>query len=124
MTQRRIYIPPPNLRYLRSHPHSLISSIKFLIIQIPISPPLVQRPLPIWTKLWLIGGFLVLLGVGIPALTVMHLLPASLLLLGGAAIASMIGVFLGYYAMVIYIRVHRPPKRPPDDYFHHEGRRQ
>jgi Na+-driven multidrug efflux pump len=43
-------------------------------------------------------------------------------LLGGAALASMIGVFLGYYAMTIYIRVHRS-SRPRDDYFTNETTR-
>ena len=75
-----------------------------------------HRPLAIWTKLWIIGGVLVLLGAGIPFLIVLGYLPSTLLLLGGSALASMIGVFLGYYAMTIYIRVHRRP-RHRDDYF-------
>lgn len=76
----------------------------------------------LWTKLWIMGGILVVLGVAIPAGTVLGFIPASLILLGGAAIASMVGVFMGYYAMAIYLRVHRPPRREPrDDYFHHDG---
>ena len=75
-----------------------------------------RQPLAIWTKLWIVGGVLVLLGVGIPFLIVMKVIPASLLLLGFAVIASMVGVFLGYYAMSIYVRVHRP-RQPRDDYF-------
>ncbi len=76
----------------------------------------------IWTKLWLIGGVMVFLGAGIPALTVLGYLPSNLLLLGISAFASMAGLFLGYYAMAIYLRVHRPPRREPrDDYFHHDG---
>jgi len=66
-----------------------------------------KHPLPIWTKLWIAGGVLVFLGAGIPFLIVMSYLPANFLLLGGAMIASMIGVFLGYYATSIYIRVHK-----------------
>jgi hypothetical protein len=66
-----------------------------------------KRPLPIWTKLWFIGGVLVILGAGIPFLIVLGYLPPSLALLGAAALASIIGVFLGYYAMSIYIRVHK-----------------
>jgi len=81
-----------------------------------------RRPLPIWTKLWIIGGVLVFLGAGIPFLIVLGFLPSTLWLLGGAALASMIGVFLGYYAMTIYIRVHRS-HRPRDDYFTNETTR-
>jgi len=66
-----------------------------------------NRPLPIWTKLWIIGGMLVFLGASIPFLIVLDFLPSNFLLLGGAVLASIIGVFLGYYAMAIYIRVHR-----------------
>lgn len=68
--------------------------------------------LAIWTKLWLIGGALVLLGVGAPLFMILGFLPRSLLILGGSLIASMVGVFLGYYAMVIYVRVNRrgPPR--------------
>ena len=54
---------------------------------------------------------LVVLGAGIPFLIVMKVIPSSLLLLGIAIIASMVGVFLGYYAMSIYVRVHRGPPR-------------
>ena len=72
-----------------------------------------RRPLAIWTKLWIIGGMLALLGVGIPFLIVMKVIPSNLLLLGIAIIASMVGVFLGYYAMSIYVRVHR--RRGPHD---------
>jgi hypothetical protein len=72
-----------------------------------------RRPIAIWTKLWIIGGVLVLLGTGIPFLIVMKVLPSNLLLLGFAIIASMVGVFMGYYAMSIYVRVHRRgPPRP------------
>jgi hypothetical protein len=72
-----------------------------------------RRPIAIWTKLWIIGGVLVLLGTGIPFLIVMKVLPSNLLLLGFAIIASMVGVFMGYYAMSIYVRVHhRGPPRP------------
>ena len=78
-----------------------------------------HRPLPIWTKLWIIGGVLVFLGAGIPLLTIMKVIPSNLFLLGVAMISSVVGVFLGYYAMVIYVRVHRPPRPPRDDYFHH-----
>ena len=68
--------------------------------------------LAVWTKLWLIGGTLVLLGVGVPLFIILGFLPLSLLLLGAAMIAAMVGVFLGYYAMVIYVRVNRrgPPR--------------
>ncbi|NOX64089.1 MAG: hypothetical protein GXP42_19455 [Chloroflexi bacterium] len=68
--------------------------------------------LPIWTKLWLVGGVLVFLGAVIPFLIVLGYLPSGLWLLGGAMLASIIGVFLGYYAMTVYVRVHRrgPPR--------------
>ncbi len=69
------------------------------------------RSLAIWTKLWIIGGVLVFLGAGIPFLIVLGYLPSTLLLLGGAMLASIVGVFLGWYALSIYVRVHRggPP---------------
>ena len=76
-------------------------------------------PLAPWTKLWLIGGMLVFLGAGIPLLIILDYLPSTLWLLGGAALASMTGLFLGYYAMAIYIRVHRPPRDDP--FSHDEG---
>ncbi len=79
-----------------------------------------RRPLAIWTKLWIIGGVLVFLGAGIPLFTMMKVIPANLFLLGGAIISSLVGVFMGYYAMAIYVRVHRPPRPPRDDYFHHD----
>jgi len=66
-----------------------------------------KKSWPIWTKLWIIGGVLVFLGAGIPFLIVLGYLPSTLLLLGGAILSSIIGVFLGYYAMAIYIRVHK-----------------
>ena len=66
---------------------------------------------------------MVFFGAGIPALTVIGYLPANFLLLGIAAIASMVGAFLGYYAMAIYVREHRAskPRRSKDDYFFHNG---
>ena len=81
-----------------------------------------RRPLAIWTKLWIIGGALVVLGVAIPLLTMMKVIPSSLLLLGGAIISSLVGVFMGYYAMTIYVRTHRPPPKR-DDYFSHDEKR-
>ena len=79
-----------------------------------------RRPLPIWTKLWIIGGVLVFLGAGIPLFIILKMIPSNLFLLAVAFISSMVGLFLGYYAMALYIRVHRPPRPPRDDYFHHD----
>ena len=70
-----------------------------------------MRSLAPWTKFWLAGGVLVFLGFGIPLFTVLDIIPANLFLLCGSAVASMIGMFLGYYAMALYVRVHR--RRPP-----------
>ncbi len=81
-----------------------------------------RRPLPIWTKLWIMGGVLVFLGVGIPLFTILGSIPSNLFLLGASAISSMVGVFMGYYAMAVYVRVRRPPRPPQDDYFHHGNR--
>jgi len=59
------------------------------------------------TKLWIIGGALVFLGAGIPFLMILKFLPLSLLWLGVAALSSIVGTFLGFYATAIYIQTRR-----------------
>ncbi|HEY64524.1 MAG TPA: hypothetical protein G4O02_08120 [Caldilineae bacterium] len=73
--------------------------------------------IPIWTKLWITGGFLVLLGAGLPLLMILQILPSTFLLAFISFAASNIGVVFGYIGMTTYVRVHRggPPfdDRPP-----------
>jgi hypothetical protein len=60
--------------------------------------------IPIWTKLWAIGGTLVFIGAGVPFLMVLHIIPSTFLLGGICFVSSTIGVMLSYVAMATYIR--------------------
>ncbi len=70
--------------------------------------------IPIWTRLWIIGGTLVLVGVGVPLSMMLHLLPSTFLLAGISFVSSSIGIMLGYIAAAVYIKSAR-------DKNHHDG---
>jgi hypothetical protein len=59
------------------------------------------------TKLWIMGGALVFLGAGIPLFIILDFLPLSPWLLGLAALSSIVGTFLGFYATAVYVQTRR-----------------
>ena len=70
-----------------------------------------HRYFPIWIRLWITGGALVFIGAGLPFSMVMRFVEPTFLLLGLAALASIIGTFLSLYATSLYMQTHR--RRPP-----------
>ncbi len=58
-----------------------------------------------------IGGILVVVGLVLPLLMVLRVIPASFALCFFSYAASVVGLVLGIVGSALYARLHRPPDR-------------
>ena len=72
-----------------------------------------MRPISPW-RLIGVGGVLEVVGVALPMLMVVGVLPSTWLLNGVAFLAGISGLFLGYLGVLMLVRIHRHPEDHPE----------